>query len=67
MIYKSQSFQGILEVMASCEQLGFLYSVEKEIVNVRRKIGFGTKSITEPLWTLTITTEGEEDNESDNL
>lgn len=66
MYYETKSFQELLEIMASCDRLGFFYVVQKD-VSKKKKVGFWSKTVEEPIYKLQIIQyleEGEEVEET---
>jgi hypothetical protein len=67
MYYEAKNFQELVEIMASCERLGLLYVVQKDIVELKKKtIGFGGKSKFETVWKLQVVQYVEEDDQNEN-
>jgi hypothetical protein len=68
MYYEAKNFQELVEIMASCERLGLLYVVQKDIVEVgqRKFIGFNPKPKFETVWKLQVVQYVEEDDQNEN-
>jgi hypothetical protein len=54
MYYETQNFEELIQYMASCERLGLLYVVQRDILEKKRKIGFGGSPKFEPVWKLQV-------------
>jgi hypothetical protein len=54
MYYETQNFEEIIQIMASCERLGLLYVVQRDVLKKRKRIGFGGKEKVEPVWKLQV-------------
>jgi hypothetical protein len=70
MYYEAKTFEDLIQIMASCERLGLLYVVQKDVVEVAKKrtIGFGGKTKFETVWKLQVIqyVEEVEENETEN-
>jgi hypothetical protein len=68
MYYEAKTFEDLVQIMASCERLGLLYVVQKDIIEKKKAIGFGGKSKFETVWKLQVVqyVEEVEENETEN-
>jgi hypothetical protein len=65
MFYETESFQELVEIMASCERLGLLYVVQKDFVETEKGFGFMRKTKVQTVYKLQVVqyVEEVEDNE----
>jgi hypothetical protein len=67
MYYETKSFQELVEIMASCERLGLLYVVQKDVVAVKRGLGFMARMKSETIYKLQVVQYVEEESPNEDI